>query len=141
MLHTNLDLSRSAGVLGAGWNRQGQAWSEKRPKRTLVCAEAAKQQGSAAALTRGGCVQSIVDRRYERQKHFMLRCGLRRLMYLVEGDPLRHLASIPVRKQPPCWQLHAMHWSLLHAVRSFLQECRQPCFRHHRQCLDTAWNA
>ena len=46
------------------------------------------------------CAQSIVDRRYERQKYFMRRCGLRRLMYLVEGDALRSLASLPVRGPP-----------------------------------------
>ena len=31
--------------------------------------------------------QSIKDRRYDRQKYDMQRCGLRHLMYLVEGDP------------------------------------------------------
>ena len=47
-------------------------------------------------------MQSIVDRRYEKQKHFMHRCGVRRLMYLVEGDPLRLLASVTVSRAARC---------------------------------------
>ena len=31
--------------------------------------------------------QSIKDRRYDKQKYNMQKCGLRNLMYLVEGDP------------------------------------------------------
>ena len=31
--------------------------------------------------------QSIKDRRYDKQKYNMQRCGLRHLIYLVEGDP------------------------------------------------------
>lgn len=31
--------------------------------------------------------QSIKDRRYDKQKYNMQRCGLRHLVYLVEGDP------------------------------------------------------
>ena len=30
---------------------------------------------------------SIKDRRYDKQKYNMQRCGLRHLVYLVEGDP------------------------------------------------------
>ena len=30
---------------------------------------------------------SIKDRRYDKQKYNMQRCGLRHLIYLVEGDP------------------------------------------------------
>ena len=35
----------------------------------------------------GDLAQSIKTQRYDRQKYFMRRTGLRRLMYLVEGDP------------------------------------------------------
>jgi len=30
---------------------------------------------------------SIISRRYDKQKYNMNMCGLRHLMYLVEGDP------------------------------------------------------
>ena len=31
-------------------------------------------------------VSSIKDQRYERQKYFLARCGMKRALYLLEGD-------------------------------------------------------
>lgn len=48
-------------------------------------------------------VESIKGGRYERQKYALRRCGLRRVMYLIEGTPEAEVAGVSDMIIPP-WQ-------------------------------------
>ena len=49
---------------------------------------------------------SIKDQRYERQKYFLARCGVRRTMYVLEGDiDLTFQVRRPGGRCPSCQRL------------------------------------
>ena len=66
---------------GAGGDAIWIARSKRDPRREWVLDYIVERKGVADLLS------SIKYGRYEQQKYWMKRCGLRHLMYLVEGKP------------------------------------------------------
>ena len=60
---------------------------------TGCCAEGNQQAPHSSACSRSSCAPCInayshaQDSRYAKQKYWLQRCGLSRIMYLIEGDP------------------------------------------------------